>query len=186
MNARSSSQRGYSLTEMLTVVALIGVLSLVSIPQFMNFYRANKMKTSMRTFASDVRSARQRAITEHRRVAITLATGLNPSGFRRGQYAVWSRNDDATWTQLVERYLPPDSTDPIFFQSTTFTNAVDGTDNVGGDVRPDIVFLPNGTVGNMPAGGGDATVVLRTNYKIAKPSITMTFYNSGNFKSVQN
>ena len=184
MNARRSSQRGYSLTEMLTVVALIGVLSLVSIPQFMNFYRANKMKSAMRTFATHIRAARQRAITEHRRTAVTFAMNLNPTGHRRGHYAIWSRGDDGTWSIVLERYLPPDATDPIFFQSTTFTNSVDGTTNVGGDNRPDILFLPNGTVGNMPA-GVDGTLVLRTSYKIAKPTITMTFYPSGNFRSVQ-
>ena len=183
MYDRRLVQRGYSLTELLTVVALIGALSLVSVPAFMKFYRANKMRTSLRTFTTDVRVARQRAITQHRRTAITVATGLNPAGYARGSYSIWERNDAGVWTLVADRFLPPNQTDPIFFQSTNFANFLDGTTNVGGDVRPDIIFLPNGTVGNHP--GGNATVVLRTNYEIAKPTITLTFYNSGNFKSVE-
>ncbi|HYH08669.1 MAG TPA: GspH/FimT family pseudopilin [Thermoanaerobaculia bacterium] len=183
MNDRRLLQRGYSLTELLTVVAMIGVLSLFSVPAFMNFYRATKMRTAMRTFGTDVRAARQRAVTQHRRVAVTVATGLTPTGHPRGSYSVWERNEDGDWTLILERYLPPERTDPIFFESTTFTNFVDDGTNVGGDDRPDIIFLPNGAIANHP--GGNATLVLRTDYKIAKPTITMTFSTAGNFRSVE-
>lgn len=183
MNARRSLQGGYSLTELLVVVAMIGILSLVSVPQFMNFYRASKMRTAMRQFTSDVRAARQRAITQHRRTAVTLATGLDPSGYARGAYGVWEQNTDGTWTEVMNKTLPPESTDPIYFASTGFTASSSGGTEVANDTRPDIVFLPNGTVATpLPA---TPTVVLRTDYRIAKPTVTLTFTNSGNFRAVE-
>ena len=56
------SQQGYSLAEMLVVIAIIGTLSLISVPAFMNFKRAADFKASMRAFTTDIRNARAAAI----------------------------------------------------------------------------------------------------------------------------
>lgn len=177
-------QRGYSLAEMIVVVAIIGIFSLVAVPQFMNMNRSMKVKASMRQFAGDVRAARQRAITRNRRVAITLTTGINPSGGVRGLYETWERGDDGTWRKINERKLTHQNTDTIYFASTDFANMNDGS-NVGGDTRPDIVFLGNGTVANMPT-GANARVVLSTNWGIAKNTFTYRFSGSGNFVTQSN
>src|ERR1051325_3276150 len=68
-------ESGYSLAEMLTVVAIIGVLSLVFIPNFVQFRNTNKMKSSMRNLTSDLRTTRQLAITQGKQAAIVFATG---------------------------------------------------------------------------------------------------------------
>ena len=49
---RHSLSRGYSLMELLTVTAIIGVMSLVTVPAFIKFYWSNKMKASLRQFTS--------------------------------------------------------------------------------------------------------------------------------------
>ena len=66
-------QRGYSLAELLTVMAIIGVLSLVTVPAFMNYAKTARLKNSLRQVASDTRAARQRAVSTTRfvRLAIT-------------------------------------------------------------------------------------------------------------------
>ena len=63
MRKKGCTQAGYSLTEMLTVIAIIGMLALVMVPNFISFYNSNKMKSSMRNFTTDLRSARQLAGT---------------------------------------------------------------------------------------------------------------------------
>ena len=68
-------QAGYSLPEMLTVVAIIGVLALVTVPAFINFYQAGKMRASMRNFTTDLRGMRQMAITKGVQTQLSYGTG---------------------------------------------------------------------------------------------------------------
>lgn len=179
-------QRGYSLAEMIVVVAIIGIFSLVAVPQFMNMNRSMKVKASMRQFATEIRAVRQRAITRNRRAAVTLSTGLNPSTGARGQYEVWERNDAGAWNRIGQpKSLSHEAKDIIYFASTDFANATDAGNDVGGDNRPDIVFLPNGTIANMPS-GANARVVVKTDWSIAKHTFTFQFSVSGNFTTASN
>ena len=41
---RPRNQRGYSLAEVLTVVAIIGILSLVTVPNFISLYNSGRIK----------------------------------------------------------------------------------------------------------------------------------------------
>lgn len=186
MHRRTSShgQRGYSLVEMITVVAIVGIFSLIAVPQFMNINRSMKVKASMRQFANDVRLTRQRGISRNRRTAVTVTIGLNPSGGQRGQYELWERNDAGTWARFATKRLTNEPTDLIYFESTDFDNATDGG-NVGGDTRPDVVYQGNGTVVNMPS-GSNARIVVKTDWKIAKHTYTYQFSVSGNFVTSSN
>ena len=44
MRLNRTNQRGYTLTEALVVVAIIGMISLVAVPNFIALYRGAKMK----------------------------------------------------------------------------------------------------------------------------------------------
>ena len=114
---RDRGQRGYSLAEMLVVVALIGLFSLVSVPQFINLYRQSKMRAAIRQFTSDLRLARIRSITKNNRVALSFAPGATPSGGKvAGQYGIYDLNG-TTWT-LVGEYKRLEQ--PIYFLSSSF------------------------------------------------------------------
>src|ERR1051325_8931295 len=65
MRSRRHGSRGYSLTELLTVIAIIAIASLVTIPQFITYQRNSLLKSSMRNFINDVRYARQLAVSKH-------------------------------------------------------------------------------------------------------------------------
>src|SRR5258708_5717217 len=106
MNARRRASRrreaGYSLPEMLTVLAIIGALALVSIPAFINFYRSNKVKTAMRTFTSDLRGARALAIQKGHEVKISYNTGAGQRTYNLYEAPIAiGVVPNASWTPLT-------------------------------------------------------------------------------------
>jgi prepilin-type N-terminal cleavage/methylation domain-containing protein len=181
------AQRGYSLAEMIVVVAIIGIFSLVAVPQFMNISKNMKMKASMRQFAGDLRAARQRAITRNTRVNVTFSVGTTPAVGSRGAYEIVERQDDGTWRLIKSKKLTPLAGDVIYFSSTDFTNsdAPDMGTISTDDNRPDIVFQGDGQITTMPD-GADARVVIRTNWTIPQNSFTYKFSRSGNFTTSVN
>jgi prepilin-type N-terminal cleavage/methylation domain-containing protein len=183
---RSSSESGYSLAEMLTVVALIGIISLVSIPNFMTLYRQSKMKASLRQFTTDVRALRARAASRNRPQKISfVATDLTTRS-----YQIFECNDaendgceDDDWSTTN---LPNPKTcdedpnvqcldDTVYFSSTTFEDSDQDDDDV-----PDMIFISNGTVNPYPDDGGE--IVLRTVSQLAVNQYTIEVSASGRVK----
>ncbi len=72
---RDRDQSGYSMTELLVVVAIIGIFSLITVPQFMSIYRSSVVKGSMRDYTSLMRKARQLAVTRNERTRIQFLVG---------------------------------------------------------------------------------------------------------------
>jgi prepilin-type N-terminal cleavage/methylation domain-containing protein len=71
------NRRGYSLIEMLVIIAIIGVLIGIAIPSWSR-YRANAdLKTAARGMTSDFFNTRQRAMGEGVDYRITFDTGNN-------------------------------------------------------------------------------------------------------------
>src|SRR5207245_2328188 len=129
-------QSGYSLAEMLTVVAIIGVLALVMVPNFMNFYESNKMKSTMRNFTSDLRGVRQFSISQGKQAMLVYHPGATTDAFAR-PYDIWLGDkalNSQNWTpQTGPNANPPRATktlDKIAYFPTgatlqTFTHTLD-------------------------------------------------------------
>ncbi len=159
-----SRQSGYSLSELLVVVAIIGAMSLVAVPAFITMMQSSRLKSSLRQFTSDLRGARQQAVTQYRWVKVQIEPGVTP-----GRYSVQQSADlGTTWGTAVEKTL----LDPISIDSTTF---VDGAD---ADDFPEVIFRNNGTIA-MGAGVESRQIVIKTTANIAKPSITITARPTG-------
>ncbi len=195
-------QAGYSLPEMLTVVAIIGVLALVTVPAFINFYQAGKMRASMRSFTTDLRSIRQRAITKGRQTMLTYdvtASGAAEKNFKRTYYfyegnlpfnsTAWrpvaltvSGNSAATHVLNDVIYFPNNTGGtPQTFDDTltcTTTGCSNGTDN-----RPEIVFFPDGRV-RVPSGSAVGKITIKTNKKITIRQYEIDLAPSGNVKAI--
>jgi prepilin-type N-terminal cleavage/methylation domain-containing protein len=170
-----ATESGYSLVEMLVVLAIVGVLSLVTVPQFMTFYKQNKMRTAVRQFTSDIRGARQRAITLNAPTAISFTPGATPAGGGvRGRYAIYTLNG-GTWT-MVGGYKNLD-------QAVYFINSDFPVDSGLADNMQDVVFLPNGTVSNLPSSPSTPLVVIKSDNKVPNNRCTLTFSTSGSFTS---
>ncbi|HYS54459.1 MAG TPA: GspH/FimT family pseudopilin [Thermoanaerobaculia bacterium] len=182
------SSRGYSLTELLVVVALIGVLSLITVPAFINFKNQNTFRSDLRNFANDLRAARQYAITQ----TVDVRVELDPAPGNQltsNQYRFyWSNDRGATWTALTvpgARGITPgtngnikDLAGPVWFKSETSLPDPDGNS------KPDVVFHPNGSM-DLVANAANAQIVMRCAWsKVTYDTYTIGLSASGQFTSV--
>lgn len=168
MNRRQS---GYSLVELLVVVAIIGVISMVSIPNFISMQRAGKLKTSLREFTSDIRRMRQRAVTRHQQTKVSFKTGTATTG-RDYTLNEWDPVS-STWRQIG----PPKRLEDACYLSGQ-TNFPDRD----ADTRNDIVFRSNGTP-LFDAGVFRGTAIMDTDWKVPTPRYTITVELSGAVRS---
>ena len=89
------SSKGFTIIEMMIVIAIIGVILTVAAPNF-NAYRQNtNLKEAARDISSDISLYRQRAVTENRGYKITFSAAANTytiqqetvtNGVRTGNY----------------------------------------------------------------------------------------------------
>jgi type II secretion system protein H len=158
----SAAERGYTLTEMLVVLAIVGILSLVAVPNFITMYRSSRLKTSMRTFTNDLRGARQRAVANYSMVRITFSPDAKP-----GSYEILeSRDRGVAWTSLKTRTLESE----VYFTATNIP------DSIGSDSKPDLIFDRDGTA-QVP--GGVGTLEVKSDMKIPIPKYTVSVRTTG-------
>lgn len=169
MSYRRTPQSGYTLIEMLVVVAIIGVLSLIAVPAFMNFQRANVFRAGMRTFSADLRAARAMAIQQAYDVRVELQTGAQGS---REYRFFSSRDNGTTWTPLSLR-RNEDGTNSRLLEGPVWFESATNIPDIGSNSRPDLVFVPSGqarlnagTTSSVITLATDATNIANTRYYI--------------------
>ena len=193
MKVQERREAGYSLAEMLTVVAMIGVLALVMVPSFITFFQSNKMKSSMRNLTSDLRSARQLSITRGQQVLFTYGTGNTQRSYN------WYLGNKSlasdTWTPLTGpgKLIATRTLDNVVYFPTTGQTFTDDYDCVTSapncvpnppvgtgvpDGVIDVVFFPDGHV-QLPTGATSGTIVIQTDMKIPKQQYNITISPSG-------
>ncbi len=160
-------ESGYSLVEILVVVAIIGVISLVTVPNFIAMQHSGKLKSSLRTFVGDIRAMRQRAVTRHVKTKVSFTTGTSTTA---RQYTMAEFNaTTSTWTQVG----PPKSLEESCYvvSSTGFTD-------IDSDGTLDIVFKNDGAL-DLGSATLPATAVLKTDWDIPTKQYTVTVRFSG-------
>lgn len=171
-----SHQGGYSLAEALVVVAIIGLITGVTVPAFMNYLRANRIRSSASYFQTALRYTRQKAVTKHVQMRLSFKPNTDP-----GEYTIWEAKNDntgalASWSvvQPQVRYLDQG----VYFANDGTTPVADNYDNSGSitsatDGRPDIIFLADGSAVNAAdPTGAPGTLWLKTNFN----SVTFNRY----------
>jgi Tfp pilus assembly protein FimT len=175
-------------------MAIIGVLSLITVPSFISFQRAGKMKTALRNFTMDLRTLRQKAITQNVWTRVTLAPASTESTSSRSYTFEQSSDEGHTWTPLAMRGGFGGTTTNVIGQGTGnvkelekavfFSEMVTYTSNA-------LVFRPNGTAGSvdptsflftpvvMPPNNPSNRIVLRTLWNVTNNQITITLTPSG-------
>lgn len=167
-----AQERGVTLMEMTVVLALISMMALITIPNFISIYQSAKVKATARNAITDVRNARQLAISTNARTKISFKVGTNVHNYEIFR----EKKDRMTGTSEWVRTRWGDLGAVMYIQSSNFEDSVSGD-----DLPKDIVFLPNGTV--LPPGSLVPVpyyVVLRTEQKIAKKDYRLEFTPSGN------
>jgi prepilin-type N-terminal cleavage/methylation domain-containing protein len=184
MNHRNS--RGFSLVEMIVVVAIIGVLSLVSVPAFINFQRTQRIRGALRTFAGDIRTARQIAITRN------VITRIEVTG--TSTYQLLRSDDDGdTWIRQPFRIQGADDATSgsiryldnlVRIDAVTFVD--DGTDDDGNTLR-DLDFHSDGTVWDSDAMlTASPTITLRTDWdNTAVNRVIITISSTGQLTTAE-
>ena len=186
MNKSSSvREAGYSIAELLTVVAIVGVMSLITIPSFIGYFNSNKVKTAMRTFTSDVRTARATAIAQAREVKVTFKTGAKQRAYQLylGDRA-FGTVPTANWAPLTgPGSTPPKAAkildDVVYFPDDSASTPQSFTDlDSPTDGRLDLIFFPDGHAG-LPAGAASGTITIKTDMTVPKASYAITISPSG-------
>ena len=170
LRAQARTQRGYSLVEMLVVVALIGIFTLVAVPNFLSLYNSSRIKASARTLTASLRNARQLAISGNQRTKVSFATGTQRRSFVVSKEVRNPETGGTTWQEVRSGDLG----EVMTFSNTGFADDVTGD---GGLL--DVVYQANGTIQNLPALTANRFIEIRTNMNVPKKVYRLTFTTSG-------
>lgn len=197
---RFTDQSGYSLPEMLIVLAIIGVISLVTVPAFINLQKSNKIKTSAREFNTTIRAARQRAVTTNMQTKVGFETGtrvklstcLNMPAPCQRRYTLYTRPNPTSavpnppWTTVDPGSRPRQTDDIVYFHDSSTMDDVDRLNgSLVADNERDIVFRSNGTVLFRPNTVTERTIVLRVMGDIPFNQYTVTLRTTGSLTTAR-
>lgn len=174
----SFGQRGFTVTELLIVLAIGAILAAVAVPSFRDTLRSTRQNSALGLLISDLNQARGEAIKRNARVLVCVR---NAAGNDCGAGTVWSSGwvvcSDAT-TAGTTPELPP--SDGVCDASTTANPnpvlvrpALDPNLTMTASANS-IRFNANSSQG---AGGAQATVVLTGT---GLPTRTVTIAPTGN------
>jgi type IV fimbrial biogenesis protein FimT len=172
MRPGNKASRGYSIIEILVVVAIIGIMSLVTVPAFINFQRSNTVKSSLRSFTSDIRNSRQRAISRNSEVRLELDSNNVYRFYEKPFAGTWGALNGFSGTGPGRNQKKLDN--GISFSANTLGD----TDS---NAKNDLLFRPDGTV-NL--GNGTGTITLQSSWKnISQNQFLITVSTSGQLKT---
>lgn len=170
MRPRNNALRGYSLVELIVVVAIIGIMSMVTIPAFMNYARANSLKSSFTAFTADIRNSRQRAISRNSQVRLELDSTKS--------YRFYEMPNAGTWGPLARFNGSGGIGGNTKVLESGLTFSADTLGDSDSNSKHDILFKADGTV-------TVGTVTILSPWKdIAKNQYVITLTSTGQIKSV--
>lgn len=151
-------QLGYSLSEMLVIIAIMGIVTLVTVPALLQLMPQYRIRSAASEAAGTIRMVRQRAIATRTPWRISydpadnryrlwtlssphadLSVGANWQPVRRDGRTIDARNEDWYSSSAID----------LQGGSTTFNDVTCPSD---GDL--DLIFLRDGTVADDPPCGG--------------------------------
>jgi prepilin-type N-terminal cleavage/methylation domain-containing protein len=68
------AERGFTLAELIILIAVIGILSVMALPAFLRYYQAATLKSGAQQFVTMINQAREIAIKENGNVCVKLSS----------------------------------------------------------------------------------------------------------------
>lgn len=181
MRDRRSRQHGFSLTETLTVVAIIGVISLVTLPALVQLMPQYRIRSAASEAGSALRMIRQRAISTR----TPWKVSFDPAEDR---YAYYKLTSPGASRSVVTNWIPigrdgrPTNGAVVQWITLSRVNLMTGPPNANqfknvdcdANNTADIVFLRDGTVATDPNGACAAAGALAFTIQ---PSVVMAVDN---------
>ncbi|HJQ40597.1 MAG TPA: prepilin-type N-terminal cleavage/methylation domain-containing protein [Thermoanaerobaculia bacterium] len=176
------SERGFSMSELLVVVAILGLIALISVPALMQLMPQYRIRSAASELAAGMRFIRQKAMTTRipwkvqldatgERYAYARFTGTQVTDATLATTANWqyygrdARTTPASesyWTRFSAIDLRTDSTNPF--------------KDVNCDGYREVIFLRDGSISTAPNGagcGGGAALTFTT-----QPTVVVAVNNS--------
>jgi prepilin-type N-terminal cleavage/methylation domain-containing protein len=178
------SSGGFTLIEMLVVLALIGILSLISVPAFVNMRNENVFRADLRTITHDLRMVRQYAITNAVQTRVEMDTGNQAA---KNYYFFVSTDNGANWSPLQiagsHGVNPAVAGNIKVLDGSVWFQSMAGLPDVDSNGKLDILYDPSGAM-RVATGSLNGTVVMRCLWKkVAYDTFTLTLSGSGNLNS---
>lgn len=175
MRPRNNASRGYSLIEIIVVVAIIGIMTLVTVPAFMNFQRSNTIKAGLRSFTGDIRNCRQRAISRNSQVRLELDSANTYRFYERPNSGTWGPLNGFSGTGAGTNLKKLDNT--IAFTANTLGDSDSNSKN-------DLVFRADGTVDVGTSGTPPGTITMVSSWKkVYENQFLITVSTTGQLKT---
>jgi prepilin-type N-terminal cleavage/methylation domain-containing protein len=158
---RRSTERGFSLTELLTVVAIIGVITLVTVPAMIQLMPQYRIRSAASDAGASLRMIRQKAITTRTPWKISFDAANDRYAYYRLNAPNATRSDVGNWINMGrDTRANPTSGSVQWIRASaidlqTSTTNPNPFKNIDCDANStvDIVFLRDGSIANDPNGG---------------------------------
>ncbi len=124
------SQKGFSLIELIVVIAIIGIIAMVAIPAWNHYSINTNLKTAARDIASDIYTAKEKAVADNIMYLIEFTVGSNQYTLNKGTYS-------GEPYELIQTKSPSAIGSDVILTEATF-----------GAMGPKIYFQTRGTAGN--------------------------------------
>lgn len=148
--SRVGGQRGFTLVELMVIIAIIGIISTMATPLFMTFLRASETQGASQELAAMLQQARELAIARNTDYRVEIEQGNNRLRFvRTSDNVVWTGpgTDAQGYRRLVNQArLTNRTANPTFTRLGAAGGGTITVQNTRGTSSQNVIVAPSGRI----------------------------------------